>query len=1217
MMTTLSQDDISHLFEFIVKAQGLVKHHIDSYNRMIREGIKQIIEEVFTVTGEIDNPDIKDYKKVLYKIEFVNTEIVSPEKIIVRTDSRKTLYPIDARQSNRTYSSPITVSANIDVTVFKQDGTEEQHHSYVEDYPIGSIPIMVGSDKCNTMNKPKNVIRAMNMDPSDKGGYFILKGGEWSIDNSENIVFGDLRTYHNRYSDEIARAEILSKPGDNYENSFETIFRFLISGEITLTFNMTDYNRFRIPFYLIYRYFGIAEEEKIIQSIVDTTSDLKIDKLILDDVKKAFLAKNAKDKTDTFNLRDPVDIAIYFAKNMSKRFERNEEIMKALRNDTLQLDRDTSGKNEKILDLRSKIVEQINMMFMRNFLPHLGETDEARPKKLAYIGYAINKLIKTKYGLIESTDREALKNKRVHVSGESYAKIFKTQFNRDIITSIRRYFRKNLKSKRIDDKILGDMFRSSIKERSLEQALEKAITSSGSSKSTTSSRRDPNRLTSQIYHRKNQLNTIAISRGVSTVNASIAKSTERADMMRRVHPSYVGFLCVSRTVDTGEKVGLQKEMAISCRISAAEPSHTLKDRILRDPDMTPLSDNITDLPKRMFREKAGRIFVNGDLLGTTNDTLSFANKYRELRRRNTGVHRDTTIYWDILLNEVRFYVCPGRLLRPLLIVYNEGSGSSDVPAAAATKNKPFHQYIKYTPEHTTRILEGKLTLEDLFKEGILEYISAGEQENILLARSYKYLYEQRHNELKQFTHCEIEQSVVGLSALTSAMGNNNQAPRITFQTNQSKQTNGIACADYPHHFLKEFSIQIYNEQPVVETIANSLTLPNGCNCFLAVANYAGFNQEDSAVMCQASADRELFTASKSTYVMGVIKEATDHFGKPDPTVTKMSKRHANYSNIKANGFPAIDLIKKNDIVIGMYGESKDKNYKYVDKSIIWEHDEDALITQVAFKEDGNPMVNEDDNVFAKVKLTSYRPVEVGDKFSSRSGQKMIVGAMPRKSDMPFTEDGIIPDIIMNPHALPTRMTIGQMQEGHVSKLCAIRNSTVDGTIFKTVDVEKVADELEKHGFHRYGYERMYDGITGCWIDSLIFITPLFMQRLQKYAVDALHGVAYARTCQVTHQPLEGKSQRGGLKVGEMEKDAWVAQGAGKVLQEKFFDFSDGEKLYICRKCHYRAIVNTKQGLYRCNQCGVAADIAEVNSSWTANMFFTYLNAMGADMKFHV
>ena len=1210
MTSLLSQDDISHLFQHIIEEQGLVKHHTDSYNRMINEGIKQIIEEVFTVTGEIDKPDIKDYKKILYKIEFTNTQIETPKKIIVRTDSSKILYPIDARQSNRTYSSPIAVSANINVTVFKQDGSEEQHTSNVRDYPIGAIPIMVGSDKCNTRNKPKNVLRAMNMDPSDKGGYFILKGGEWSIDNSENIVFGDLRTHHNKYSDEIARAEILSKPGDNYENSFETIFRFLTSGEITLSFNMTDFNKFRIPFYLIYRYFGIAEEEKIIQSIVDIESDLKIDKLILDDVKKAFLAKNEKkDKTDTFSLRDPIDIAVYFARNMTKRFERNEEIMKALKSNTFHIDeRDSKGnKTGKMLDLRSKIVEQINMMFMRNFLPHLGETDAARPKKLAYIGYAINKLIKTKYGLVESTDREALKNKRVHVSGESYAKIFKTQFNRDIITPIKRYFRKNLKSKRIDEKILADMFRSSINERSLEQALEKAITSSGSSKSTTSSRRDPNRLTSQLYHRKNQLNTIAISRGVSTVNASIAKSTERADMMRRVHPSYVGFLCVSRTVDAGEKVGLQKELAISCRISSAEPSQALKDRILQDPDMTPLSDDITDLPKRMFREKAGRIFVNGDLLGTTNDTLSFATKYRELRRKEAGIHRDTTIYWDILLNEIRFYVCPGRLLRPLLIVYNNASKPSE----------KFHQYIKYTPDHTTKILEGTLTLEDLFKEGIIEYISAGEQENMLLARSYKYLYEQRHNKLKQFTHCEIEQSIVGLSALTSAMGNNNQAPRITFQTNQSKQTNGIACADYPHHFLKEFSIQIYNEQPVVETIANSLTLPNGCNCIMAIANYAGLNQEDSAVMCKASADRELFTATKSTYVMGVIKEPTDHFGKPDPTTTKMSKRHADYSKIKANGFPSVDLIKKNDIIIGMYGESKDKNYKYTDKSIIWEHDEDALITQVAFKEDGNPMVNEDDNVFAKVKLSSYRPVEVGDKFSSRSGQKMIVGAMPRKSDMPFTEDGIIPDIIMNPHALPTRMTIGQMQEGHVSKLCAIRNSTVDGTIFKTVDVEKVADELEKYGFHRYGYERMYDGITGRWIDSLIFITPLFMQRLQKYAIDALHGVAYARTCQVTHQPLEGKSQRGGLKVGEMEKDAWVAQGAGKVLQEKFFDFSDGEKLYICRKCHYRAIVNTKQGLYRCNHCGVSADIAEINSSWTANMFFTYLNAMGADMKFHV
>ena len=216
--------------------------------------------------------------------------------------------------------------------------------------------------------------------------------------------------------------------------------------------------------------------------------------------------------------------------------------------------------------------------------------------------------------------------------------------------------------------------------------------------------------------------------------------------------------------------------------------------------------------------------------------------------------------------------------------------------------------------------------------------------------------------------------------------------------------------------------------------------------------------------------------------------------------------------------------------------------------------------------------------------------------------------------MPRTMVGIIPDVILNPHALPSRMTIGKPIEGIMAKLAALKGTLSDGTTFLEVDVEKIADGLAEFGFARYGKERLYNGMTGEYMDTEIFIAPMYYQRLQKFVKDSVYSVANGPTCALTRQPLNGMAVKGGLRLGEMEKDVLVAGGVMNMLQEKFFEASDGFDIYVCRTCGQQAIVNIEKGIFKCRTCSDKADIAKVTSSYSSKLFFEELNAMNVGTR---
>ncbi len=251
--------------------------------------------------------------------------------------------------------------------------------------------------------------------------------------------------------------------------------------------------------------------------------------------------------------------------------------------------------------------------------------------------------------------------------------------------------------------------------------------------------------------------------------------------------------------------------------------------------------------------------------------------------------------------------------------------------------------------------------------------------------------------------------------------------------------------------------------------------------------------------------------------------------KPDPSkVTGM--RNGSYDKLNDKGYvPEETVITNNDIIIGKVSpiqqiENSTKEYK--DSSEVYSSLADGVVDKVYTN-----IFNNEGYEIRKMRIRSERTPKIGDKFSSRHGQKGTMGICLKASDMPFTKNGVTPDIIINTNAIPTRMTIAQLLESVLGKVSAMRGHEADGTPFNYVDIDKIKDELEKEGYHRDGIEYLYNGMTGKKLPSMIFIGPTYYLRLKHMVEDKLHSRARGPRTLLTHQATEGRTRQGGLKLG--------------------------------------------------------------------------------------
>jgi DNA-directed RNA polymerase beta subunit len=1193
----LNQEDLFLVGNAELEEKGLVHHHLTSANELYEIGIPQIITQVFKLDMRIDKFKVtsKEEENIDYinvKVNFDNVNISKPTFINHNSGKEEVIFPNSVRIKEKTYKSILRVDIKIIVNVHMKNGSIRKLENEIKNFKICKMPIMVGSKWCNTYGLSNESLNKLNEDPSDPGGYFIIKGIEWAVDCVENILYNKVRIFKNEgYKKEQSRAEFISKPGDFYLNSDQFIVKWLLDGQITIELVRDKLKNINIPFYLIFRILGWNTDKKIYDNILFNYNN-SISKELANFITKAFNVK--------------YDI-LEEGRTIYSQNEALEYLSRKLELESFQyLKQDPKiTEKDRIKKISNFILDNIDI----HFLQHIGSDMTSRDKKARFLCIILRKMFLVKLKNMEPTDRDSYNSKRIAAAGVNCAKTFKTHFNATIIQQIKRKFYKDLANLSVFSLDLVSIIKSSVYGYEFEKALIQAITAGNKSEISVKKKIRINRLTSQLLNRKNQLNTYATLRQVTATSSDSSKQSERANEMRRVHMSFIGYICVIHSPE-GEKVGINKQLALFSFITKASFSEVIKNILLEDEEVYCI-DDITY--KDIADKNLSNIYVNGDWIGCCKNAIGITKKYRQ-KRRNLEISPEITIVWNNTQDEVEFWADVGRVIRPLLIVYNNQRDPEMIKklklSSLLKNSKGFIQGLAITQDHIDKLYSKKITTQDLLKDGVIEYISAEEQENMFLCSNYDKLVENKNNELYEYTHCDIPQAMLGITALTSPFANHNQAQRIVYQTSQSKQTCGIPTKNWTYRTDKDTFVQYNNEMPIVKTISNKYLHPNGSNCIVALMCNTGFNQEDSIIINKAAIDRGLFNGSKFTFYKTEL-EQKEEFANPDSNNT-MDIKVASHEKLVNGIIKKGSIINKNDAIIGKIFKitKKDLNskYQYVDKSIIYKDSEPAIVHNVIIDR------NEDDKIFCKVILRKVRPVQIGDKFSARSGQKAVCGLLLDEADMPKTKSGVSPTILVNPHSLPSRMTIGQLIESVVGNLCAEKCAQIDATIFKKVDIEDIGNQLESMGLDRSGYHRLYNGITGEYIDTEIFMGPTFFQRLQKFTIDTQYAVSNGSTDCITYQPLEGgKSSGGGLRIGEMERDVIVSHSAMKFMTEKFNAHSDGYKNYVCR-CGKMAIVNIKEGIYKCNYCKDNADIVAYDTSWSSKLFIQEMESMNVGIK---
>jgi DNA-directed RNA polymerase II subunit RPB2 len=1194
----LTKDNLLILIDSIIKHNGLIGHNLDGYNELVESGINEIMTQLFdidrTISNEREGDKIKSFR---IHFKFHNVKIGKPMCATYIAGQYQPLFPHNARITGIPYSGAITLQATVLLAANYEDGRVEEKKVDIPTVQIGDFPIMVGSVKCNIYNVTKNALKALMEDPNDLGGYFIAKRGEYIVDLLENIRYNSIHTHIQMGYKEYVRSEFLSQPGSAFENSSMLTIRYNENGQITIEISSTTAEKVRLPFYVIYRLFGMVSDKEISNTIVFDIEDKSIiTEKILEILENAFHL-NIENNGLTYEIEREKIIQVIA-----------EKVFRYL---STQSHNKTEADIQKI---NTDVLKNLDMVI----LPHIGKNENSRIKKLKFIGLMIHKMMLVHFGVLSPIDRDSYKNKRVHGSGVSLAKAFKTQVNNSIVTPILKELKNELKRtpwQNIVNSIIMEKFNSALNSADLNKAMEQAITS-GNKTIIIKRKAATNRVSSQALERKNMLNTISSLRTVVTQNAgNSSKQTERADKMRRVHPTYTGYICIAQSADSGEKVGMRKQLAITTSVCIATDAIRLK-TILKE-EIIPI-ENINS--KDVLHKKLARIFVNGDWIGCTTNAYELVNKYRNLRKGSDFINNKATIFWDTTVNEVEFWLDVGRLTRPLLIVDSNITEYDNALKNSFKNGKnekiEFVQNIRLTTTHISQLHNNEIEFEDLVTQGIIEYISPEEQENCLIAESIDELFKNRNNVCMQYTHCDIEQAILGLAALLSPYGNHTQPARITHSTNHARQSGGWYALNFPYRTDKNRFFQYYNEIPLVKTIAHKLIPSNGSNVIIAYASYGGDNQEDSAIVNQASVDRGLFNGSFFRYEI-VEQKKNESFGNPDINTTKNIKPNASYEKLENGFIKKGSIVRYGDVMIGIVTKiikSSDNtnisNYQYIDKSIVYKLNEPAVVENVIRTRGVNG------TEIGIVKLRYQRPLLIGDKLSSRCGNKSIVASMLQQSDMPFTDSGITPDLVINPHSFPTRMTIGQLIETTVGKICSRKGTLIDGTSFLPIDHFKIIEEMLELGYRYNGLERMYNGQTGEYMDSAIFIGPNYEQRIQKFVLDDEQVVAGSgHTDATTGQPLGGKHVQGGLRIGEME--VWVLASHGSMLNmyEKLSKDSDGRVVYICRSCGQFAVYNEYKNIYKCVVCQEFADIVAVDSSKTAILFAEELAASNISMRY--
>ena len=807
-------------------------------------------------------------------------------------------------------------------------------------------------------------------------------------------------------------------------------------------------------------------------------------------------------------------------------------------------------------------------------LPHLGKHPENRKEKAQFLGEAACKLLELKLGWITPDDKDHYGNKVIKFAGQMLADLFRTAF-RNLVRDMKYQLERSGQKRGIN------AVAAAIRPGIITDKLNNAIATGNWGRGRVG--------VTQLLDRTNYLSTISHLRRIQSPLSRTQPNFEARDL----HATHFGRICPSETPE-GSNCGLVKNLALSGIISVNVPSEEIIEK-LYDLGTVHFFDAKDDLKK-----DGTRIFVDGRLIGYYKDGLELAESLRDLRR-NSKIHPHVGVsFHKSDENEDatrRLYVnCnAGRVLRPLIIIKD---------------NKPL-----LTQDLLDKISKKLLSWTDLLRMSVLELIDANEEENCYVTLDDK--------DTKKYTHLEVfPPSILGAGASIIPYPEHNQSPRNTYESAMAKQSLGFSTPMMNTSTYVRQHLMLYPQVPAVNTKAMKLLgledRPAGQNCVVAVLPFDGYNIEDAIVLSQASVDRGLgrtfffriYDAEAKQYPGGM----RDSFEIPNAEDNiRGYKGERAYRLLEEDGVVASESpVKGGDILIGKtspprfmeeYREFESSGPYRRDTSIGVRPSEAGVIDTVVMTQS-----NEGGKMY-KIRARDMRIPEIGDKFASRHGQKGVMGLLAKAEDLPYTAEGMSPDVLINPHAFPSRMTVGMMMESVCGKAASFRGKRFDGSAFVGEKMDEVKKVMDAHDFKYSGKEIMYDGRTGKAFPVDVFIGVVYYQKLHHMVADKIHARARGQVQMLTKQPTEGRARGGGLRFGEMERDCLIAYGASMILKDRLLDESDKSDIFVCERCGLVAYHDVKQRKYVCRVCGDKAKVSSVSVAYAFKLLLQEMQSL--------